>query len=56
MVYKLNQNFDDMNKQNEENNPINISNILHFFCLKHNKFIINEENDADYFNQELIWI
>ena len=42
VVYKLNENINDMNKQNDENEPINITNFLHFFCLKHKKFVINE--------------
>ena len=33
VVYKLNENINDMNKQNDENEPINITNFLHFFCL-----------------------
>ena len=42
VVYKLNENINDMNKQNDENEPINITNFLHLFCLKHKKFVINE--------------
>ena len=42
VVYKLNENINDMNKQNDENEPINVTNFLHLFCLKHKKFVINE--------------